>query len=298
MAALEQEAKLSSLRQSLQEGTNVSAALHTLNTLLEATSSSARIQEIASYLSLQLLFQCLNSSGEGEMLALTCDVIGKIFSALPADEVCRQRLYLELGLQHEAEEVRCVSLVAIREHLAADEVRAMATSRTVFHLLTMIVGDDSLQCASLASDMLFTLLQHPDTLDPPLRDGLLMDLEALTAKSDTVRFRVYELVVKLSQGGDEAFKFSISTGLLLQLLKELDSSDVLVQMNCVELLLPLMEMREGMKFLESQRAVETMHHLLLSAQLNPLGSILVPSTCSSYSHHIQYSYTVNVVYII
>ena len=273
---MEQEAKLASLRQSLQEGTDISASLQTLNTLLEA-SSGARVQEIASFLSLQLLFQCLNSSS-GDLLTLTCDVIGKIFSALPADEVCRQRLYLELGLQHEAEEVRRLSLVAIREHLEVEEAKTMVTSRTVFHLLTMVVGDDSLQCASLASDLLLSVLQHSHTLEPPVREGLLLDLEALVTKNDTVRFRVYELAVKLSQRGEDGFKFSVSTGLLGRLLKELGSGDVLVQMNCVELLLPLMEMREGVKFLESERAVETMHSLLLSAHQDPLGSVLIPST--------------------
>ena len=271
----EQELKL---RQSLQEGTNVAATLHTLNTLLEATSSSARIQEIASFLSLQLLFECLNSvSSNEELVTLTCAVIEKIFSALPADEVCRQRLYLELGLQHESEEVRRVCLNSIREHLEAEEVRKMVKSRTVFHLVTQVVGDDNLQCASLASNMILLLLEHPDALEVPLKSGLLMDFEALMTKSDTVRFRVYELVVNLSQRGEEAFKFSVSTGLLRRLLEELRSGDVLVQMNCVELLLPLMEVREGMRFLESQQVVATMHSLLLSAQQDPLGTVIIPS---------------------
>ena len=273
-----QEAKLKSLRRSLEEGTNLVATLHTLNTLLEATSSRARIQEIASFLSLQLLFECLNTANSNEdLLTLTCGVIGKIFSALPADEVSRQRLYLELGLQHEAEEVRKLCLDVIREHLDAEEVMTMVTSRTVFHLVTQIVGDDSLRCASLASDMMLHLLQNPAILNTQVKDGLLLDLEALISKSDIVRFRVYDLIVKLAQLNKETFKFSVSAGLLHRLLEELGSGDVLVQMNCVELLLPLMETREGVQFLESQRVVETMHSLLLSAQQDPLGSVIIPS---------------------
>ena len=50
-----------------------------------------------------------------------------------------------------------------------------------------------------------------------------------------------DLAVKLSQRGRESFEFAVSTGLLGRLLEELGSAeDVLVQMNCVELLLPLM----------------------------------------------------------
>lgn len=271
--------QLSSLRQSLREGSNVAASLHSLNTLLEATTSNARIQEIASFLSLQLLFECLNTvSSNEELLSLTCAVVGKLFSALPADEVCKQRLYLELGLQHESEEVRHVCLVSIHDHLAAEEVRKMVLSHTVFHLVTQVVGDDSLQCASLASDMLLSLLDHPDSLDPKLKSGLILDLEALVSKSDTVRFRVYELIVKLSKRGKEAFTFSVSTGLLQRLLEELGSGDVLVQMNCVELLLPLLEVRESMEFLESQQVVSSLHTLLLSAQQDPLGATIIPST--------------------
>ena len=273
--------KLSSLRQSLQEGADMAATLQALNTLLEATTSSARIQEFASFLSLQLLFECLSSvSSDEDLLSLTCAVLGKIFSVLPVKEVCQQRLYLELGLQHESEHVRKVCLNAIREHLAAEEMKKMVVSRTVFHLVTQVIGDDSLQCASLASDVMLSILEHPDSLEAPLKEGLLLDFQALTSKSDIVRFRVYELAVNLSQRSQESFKFAVSTGLLQRLLGELGSGDVLVQMNCVELLLPLMEVGEGMRFLESQDVVATMHSLLLSAQQDPLGAVIIPSRFS------------------
>ena len=274
------EEQLRSLRQSLQEGTNLPATLNTLNTLLEATTSNARIQEIASFLTLQLLFETISN---GELLSLTCSVIGKIFSALPAVEVCKQRLYLELGLQHESEEVRLLCLTAISDHLEAEEVRKMVTSCTVFHLVTQIVGDDGLKCASLASNMILSLLESPNVLDMPLKSGLIIDMEGLAAKSDTVRFRVYNLVVKISQQGKEGFKFSISTGLLQRLLGELESGDVLVQMNCVELLLSLMEMKEGVKFLESLQVVKIMYRLLLSSLQDPLGAVIIPSGLITYS---------------
>ena len=278
--AVEQEAELKTLRQCLRDGENLADALHTLNTLLEATSSSARVQEIASFLSLQLLFETLSSvaasSGE-ELRSLTCRILGKIFASLPPEEVCRQRLYLELGLQHDKEEVRRLCLEAIGGHLEAAEVREMVGSRTVFHLVTQIMGDESLHCAGVAAELMLEVLHHPASLDPSLKSGLLIDLEGLATKSDTVRFRVYDLVVKLALRNKEAFEFAESTRLLHRMLEELRSGDVLVQMNSVELVLRLLEGEQGTLFLESQGVVETMHSLLLSAEKDPLASIMVPS---------------------
>ena len=269
--------KLSALKQSLLQGTNLAAALHNLNTLLEA-SSSARIREIASFLSLQLLFECLGHvSSDEELVKVTCAVLWKIFSVLPAHEVCQQRLYLELGLQHDSEHVRKVCLNTLQQHMRADEIRQMIIASTMFHLVTQVLGDDSLECARLASDLLLAILEAPASLSDQLRAGLLLDWEAVMKKSETVRFRVYELAVQLSQRGKEAFRFVLSSGLLQRLLTELSSGDMLVQMNCVEMLLPLMEDRDGMQFLESKQVVPTMHSLLLSARQDLLGAVIIPS---------------------
>lgn len=271
--------KLSALKQSLLQGTNLSAALHNLNTLLEA-SSSARIREIASFLSLQLLFECLGHvSTDEELVKITCAVLWKIFSVLSPHEVCQHRLYLELGLQHDSEHVRKVCLNSLQQHLKSDDIHQMITASTMFHLVTQVLGDDSLECARLASGLLLAILEDPATLEDRLKTGLLLDWQAIMEKSETVRFRVYELAVQLSQRGKEAFKFVLSSGVLQRLLTELGSGDMLVQMNCVEMLLPLMEDREGMQFLESKQVVATMHSLLLSARQDPLGAVIVPSTC-------------------
>ena len=278
MAAVEEE--LMTVRQRLRDGENVSDALHTLNTLLAATGSGARIQEFASFLSLQLLFETLSTvaSSSEELRSLTCRILGKMFASLPPEEVCKQRLYLELGLQHDREEVRRLCLDAISGHLGAAGVREMMGSQTMFHLVTQIVGDDSLHCAGLASELLLAVLAHPASLDPAVRSGLLIDMEGLVAKSDTVRFRVYDLVVRLSLSNDESFEFAVSTRLLHRMLEELQSGDVLVQMNSVELVLSLLDGKQGASFLERQGVVGTMHGLLLSVQNDPLGSIIVPST--------------------
>ena len=289
--AVEQE--LMTVRECLREGESVADALHTLNTLLEATGSGGRIQEIASFLGLQLLFETLStmSSSSEELGSITCRILEKIFASLPPEEVCRQRLYLELGLQHEREEVRRLCLDAISGHMEARVVREMVGSRTVFHLVTQILGDDSLHCAGLATHLMLDVLASPDSLDPSVKSGLLIDLEGLIARSDTVRFRVYDLVVRLSLSNEESFEFAVSTRLLHRILEELKSGDALVQMNVVELVLQLLEGRRGAQFLESQGVVDTMHSLLQSVQNNPLGSIIIPSTLALLSGSLIIMYT-------
>ena len=104
-------------------------------------------------------------------------------------------------------------------------------------------------------------------------------------KSEIVRFRVYELALQLSRQGSGLFQFVTSSGLLERLLEELGSLDILVQMNCVEMLLPLMETKEGLDFLKSKGVVAIMHGILLSAQHDPLGAAaLIPSRLALYIH--------------
>ena len=134
----------------------------------------------------------------------------------------------------------------------------------MFHLVTQVLGDDSLQCATLASKLLLQLLTTPVSLLVGVREALILDLEALTKKSDIVRYRVYELAVEVTlKGGEQAFEFISSTGFLQQLVDELSGDDILVKLNCIELLIQLLDSKEGATFLESKQVLSKVHSLLV-----------------------------------
>ena len=267
--------QLSIMRQALQAGENVIPVLHNLNTLLEATSSSAEVQEIGSFMSLQILFGCLNSA-DVEQLKACCTVLGKLLSSLPAENLFEYRQYIELGLQHLSDDVNKLCLELLKRNLSSEAIRSMVLSATMFHLITQTLGSENLQCAKLATEIFLEVVNSPEMVDVELRQALLIDLEGLVSKSDIIRYRVYELATRMMLLGGEAVAFVQSSGLLQKLVSELDLEDILVKMNCIELLLMLLESPEGIQFLEASQVLRKLHSLLLSAQQDPFGSVIIP----------------------
>ncbi len=275
------KARLTAMQQALQSGDSANAVpeLHNLNTLLEATPSSADVLEIASFLSFPLLFSLLNTSDEEQVR--TCSaVLGKVFSSMPPSELCRYSQYIELGLQHSATPVKATSLKVLKKNFTDAEVQTVILAPTMFHLLTQVIGDESLECANLAVQIVEEVATKtsPMPLDAKLKQALLLDLEGLMAKSDTVRYRIYELAVHISLAGGEGFAFVDSSGLLRKLVSELDSGDVLVRMNCIELLVQLLESQEGAGFLEEVQVLRRLHTQLVGAGQDPFGSFVIPGS--------------------
>jgi hypothetical protein len=56
------------------------------------------------------------------------------------------------------------------------------------------------------------------------------------SRNATYSFRVYDLIMKIAGYSDQAFGLCESSGILTQLLEELNTDDLLVRMNAIELL--------------------------------------------------------------
>ena len=269
--------RLRELQASLLAGHNVLPALQSLNTLLEVAHSRSDVLEVASVVTPQLLFRCLNAAhGDDDLIGPCCAVMDKIFSSMSPVEVANYCQYVELGLQHASPEVRKVSLQALKRNSHSDAVRAVVLAPTMLHLVTQVVGDDSLECARLATDVFLAVVAAPQQLDVKLKEAFLIDLAGLMAESDTVRYRVYDLIVTLALRDDEAFTFVQSTHLLHKLVGELELDDILVKLNCIELLMSLLDSLSGFAFLKATNVLGKLHSLLLSVQQDPLGSLIVP----------------------
>jgi 26S proteasome non-ATPase regulatory subunit 5 len=270
---------------SLAEGEGVLEALQDLNALLETNPSAAFASEVASSLPLSRLFHLIPYGLAGgdrdreapQLISRTCAVLDKVLAVLPAPEVVTYGKYIELGLQISVENIKKTSLGVLKKHSSDPSVRSVLCAPTMFHLVTQIIGDDSLQCAKMSSDLLLQFLTTPTSLVPGLRESLMIDLQALMRKSDIVRYRVYELCVEaVLKGGREAFDFVSFSGFLNQLVNELSGDDILVKLNCIELLTQLLDSDEGAAFLERNEVLDKLHSLLISVRQDPLGDVIIP----------------------
>ena len=286
------EQELLLMRDSIISGKNVTEALQSLNTLLEASPEVSKVQEVAAFFSLPLLFSTLqttppsssssssSSSSDEDHTRLASSVLGKVLAALPVSQLAQISEYIELGLQHPSEDVKRMSLNLLMSKQSEQGMEAMIVAPTMFHLVSQLLGDENLQCAKQASAIVLHFASHPHVLSPPVQDSLSLDLGTLMRVNDTVRYRVYELAVQVVlRGGPEAFELINSTGVLEGLIRELDLDDVLVKLNCIQLLVDLLENHDGMRFLESAQVLGKLHSLLLASQQDPLGAVIIPGMC-------------------
>ena len=275
---------LGAIRTSLDDGQNVLESLQDLNVLLEGNPSAAFASEVAGSLPLSRLFYLLSQhTREAQLIHRTCAVLDKVLALLPGSEVATYGQYIELGLQTSVENVKKTCLGVLKKHISDPSVHGMLCAPTMFHLITQVIGDDSLQCAKMASDLLLQFLTTPILLESGLQESLVIDLEALMKRSDIVRYRVYELCVEaVLKGGRNSFDFVSSLGFLNQLVDELSGDDILVKLNCIELLTQLLDSDEGAGFLETNEVLNKLHTLLISAQQDPLGDVVIPGKIIVY----------------
>ena len=281
---------LEAIGASLADGQNVLESLQDLNALLEGNPTAAFASEVASSLPLSRLFYLLSQhAGASQLIHRTCAVLDKVLALLPGSEVATYGQYIELGLQTSVENVKKTCLGVLKKHSSDLSVVSMMCAPTMFHLVTQVIGDDSLQCAKMASDLLLQFLTTPTSLVSGLRESLVIDLQALMKKSDIVRYRVYELCVEaVLKGGRDSFDFVSSLGFLNQLVAELSGHDILVKLNCIELLTQLLDSDEGAGFLETNEVLDKLHSLLVSARQDPLGDVVIPG---KLGEHVLLPYT-------
>ena len=275
--------RLVKLRDKLQTGEDIKDTLDDLNTILESASSNTEVLQIVSIVNPQLLFSYLANNEQVGLQAWNkiCSILSKMLHAFPLSGIANMSQEIELGLQHSYEGVRilCVKLLWNK---VSEPLHAMLLRPTLLHLVTQLLGDQSLECAQSALKILEYLLTKPDTssaiVSSELKDGLLLDLNGLVAKGDVVRFRVYELVARLAKTGGNSSTFELleSAGFVSDLIGQLESPDVLIKLNCLELLQTMAETTRGLEIVNSSDVLRKLHLLLSSVGSDPLNSVLIP----------------------
>lgn len=272
-------ADLIALRQQLESNEDVVGCLESLNALLVTNTSASFVSEVLSVISLPVLFSCLQTDVP-EQLQLICAVLDKLLFHLPASELVKHSQYVELGLQYPKAKVASTCLKALL-HLTASangndsrkDVEELILTPTMLHLITQMLAGEDLQCASLAAKILLWFSIQPESIEMTW----LAELGPLLTLNDTIRYRVYDLLAQIClQGGAKCFKIVEDSGYLQKLVGELETSDPLVKMNCIELLSSLTETPEGISFLQSSQVLDNLYQILTSSQEDVVGAIVIP----------------------
>lgn len=267
-----------SLAADLQNAQDPLSILSEMNTLLE--SSASQIFQVLPRIPLLAIFACLESTNEVQVES-TCSVLNKLLDALPASTFHELSNFLELGLQHPSMRVVVLCLRQLKRCCSDSSTLPMVLAPTMLHLVTQLMGQEHLEVVKATHAILALLCKEERTRNIILderRAGFMGDVDHLMRKNSTVRFRVYDLFTEIALSSAAAFKDVCGTGVLTHVTNELADSDILVKLNCLEVLIRLLESPEGYHFIDESNVVKKLHDVLQTRSADPLASIVVPGT--------------------
>lgn len=262
---------------SVSSGHELVVALQDLSALLNSPSFSLR--ELAPHIPAPLLFGCLSTTNE-EQILLCKGILKKLLSLEKADAVITHyRDFVIEGLNHPQFEVREFCLGELERCSASiNGLLALLDNVDILVYTARALSDENLTCVKLATNTLINTAKHDSGLEILFQHQIQSEFDELLTKKDVIRFRVYELMVLIQALSERAFKSSRNSGVLEKLTKELDGDDILLRLNCVELLTQLADSgKNGLMFVEESGIVTRLNNLLISAETDPLMSLMLPS---------------------
>ena len=262
---------------SVSSGHQLVVALQDLSALLNSPTFSLR--ELAPHIPAPLLFGCLSTTNE-EQILLCKGILKKLLSLEKADAVITHyRDFVIEGLNHPQFEVREFCLGELERCSASiNGLLALLDNVDILVYTARALSDENLTCVKLATNTLINTAKHESGLEILFQHQIQSEFDELLTKKDVIRFRVYELIVSIQVLSERAFKSCRNSGVLEKLTKELDGDDILLRLNCVELLTQLADSgKNGLMFVEESGIVTTLNNLLISAETDPLMSLMLPS---------------------
>ena len=262
---------------SVSSGHGLVVALQDLSALLNSPSFSLR--ELAPHIPAPLLFGCLSTTNE-EQILLCKGILKKLLSLEKADAVITHyRDFVIEGLNHPQFEVREFCLGELERCSASiNGLLAVLDNVDILVYTARALSDENLTCVKLATNTLMNTAKHDSGLEILFQHQIQSEFDELLTKKDVIRFRVYELMVSIQALSERAFKSCRNSGVLEKLTKELDGDDILLRLNCIELLTQLADSgKNGLMFVEESGIVTRLNNLLISAETDPLMSLMLPS---------------------
>ncbi|KAL3871455.1 hypothetical protein ACJMK2_039451 [Sinanodonta woodiana] len=257
----------------LSIASNQIEGLEDLKTVLCSFHPTALKHNIPN-ITFKVVFECLNTN-DSKQLELCCEILQMLSPIMDPSLVVRHfDKELLLGLRHFQASVRLYCLNQIRR-VSQGPVEELAQFVDIIQQLIRCMADDSMEVAKNAVEVLIAVGTTQSGLDALYNNSMHVLLDVLVI-NDTIRFRVYEMVIGISKASVLGLQKSSELGLLIQIVNELQRDDILVQLNCLEYLSDLALTDHGLLYLDQQGVVETLGRMMSFVDSGPLAGLLVP----------------------
>lgn len=187
-------------------------------------------------------------------------------------DIVRNALLL---VHHEDFQLTCLKHIY---RLSEENSSAWVSDENILTYLISSIASDSLSVASVASKTVSFAFSSNEDVDWFISSRSVNSVinEIIKSKNQTIKFRIYELFVNLVIVHPVHVETCETLGVFDDLFSGLDGEDILVQLNCFEILSQLATIREGFRMIQNKGLLESVGKVILSD--DPFSSFLLPGT--------------------
>ncbi|XP_077987058.1 26S proteasome non-ATPase regulatory subunit 5-like [Glandiceps talaboti] len=265
------------------------AALQELKTVL-AQVTAASIKDVIQNLSVDVIFQCMHSKNRDEA-EVSRDVLKRLFEAMePSVVISQYNDQLSDGLKSPSDPVKEFSLAQVLRCVETDtgSRQILTSSVDVIYQCIHCIGDEEISIAKEAIQILTCLGKSQAGLEFLFQQSVIKELRKVMEINDTVRYRMYELIVNIIQLSSQALEYCSNSGLIDQLMLELEGDDILVQVNCIEMLTHITNCQHGLHYLDQHGIMTKLETMMTSSEGNPLINFLMPGLIKFFGNVARY----------
>ncbi|XP_065829569.1 26S proteasome non-ATPase regulatory subunit 5-like [Oscarella lobularis] len=206
-------------------------------------------------------------------------VLRKILQALDPLEIATEhdRLVLRL-LTAGSERTKSIALSCLESTARSLEGALRLANSSLLDPIIDIVGENSLRCATSSVKILTSLTQFEENVRIVLSPARVKIFKEMSYSNDIVRHRIFDFYVSVAKVSFQAFEHCVKANLFVDVETELDSSDVLLQLNALESLSELASTAHGFAYLDSKSVPLKLENMLkkwLSGE-DALAALILP----------------------
>ncbi|KAJ1568836.1 26S proteasome non-ATPase regulatory subunit 5 [Cladochytrium tenue] len=228
----------------------VDAALHDVLIAVAGSRADPRSWLAANRTAFAGVVTALQNARSSKTLELACRCLEALAPAVGYERLMAENLPLVVsGLNHPEPRLQKVALAIVWLSVDANQTAHFMAS-PAFSPTIRCVGSDSLEVAQSAVELLCRVSTNENAavgVFSPDGSAILTDL---AEGSETLRFRVLELALRVGAKGDAAADLMVASGLFSSVIEDIESDDILCRLNGIEAIGKLLDYSAGFDMLE------------------------------------------------
>jgi len=174
-------------------------------------------------------------NAEEEYTVRCCRALEKLLDFTPVDTLlCQMEVQLKQGFEHHSPLVKKLCLRQLYRAVNDRRNLKIIGEVGIMKHAILLLGDEDSSVVKECNKILVALASYDEGVIILYSDQGVKLLKEVMGRSDTIRYRVFDVIIDGILISDQAFEFAMSAGFIPKILEDLESSDVLLQLTALE----------------------------------------------------------------